>query len=37
VAAVAKSAERTAARLKTDRALQRSAARVFRLLETLNV
>ncbi len=37
VAAVAKSVERMAARLKTERALQRSAARVLRLLETPNV
>lgn len=37
VAAVAKSVEMIAARLKTDRALQRAAARVLRLLETPNV
>ncbi|HRR34895.1 MAG TPA: hypothetical protein P5026_12390 [Kiritimatiellia bacterium] len=37
VFAAAKSAERTAARLKTDQALQWSAARVLRLRETPNV
>lgn len=37
VPAVAKAAERMAVRLKTDRALQRSAARVLRILETKKV